>query len=132
MSITAYTGADIFDGTSRHSGAALLVKDGHIAGIGDVPGGATIHTLPGGTIAPGFVDLQVNGGGGVLFNDDPSVATLTTIAQAHVRLGTTSLLPTLITDTPAHVKAAMMRWSRPCMKAWQASSDCIWKGRTCR
>ncbi len=107
MSITAYTGADIFDGTSRHSGAALLLEDWHIAGIGDVPGGATIHTLPGGTIAPGFVDLQVNGGGGVLFNDDPSVATLTTIAQAHARLGTTSLLPTLITDTPAHVKAAI-------------------------
>jgi len=107
MSITAYTGADVFDGTTRHTGAALLVQDGQIEGIGDVPAGATIHALSGGLIAPGFVDLQVNGGGGVMFNDDQSVATLTTIAQAHASLGTTALLPTLITDTPARVAAAI-------------------------
>ncbi len=107
MSITAYTGADIFDGTTRHSDAALLVRDGQIAGIGDVPTGATIHALSGGLIAPGFVDLQVNGGGGVMFNDDQSVATLKTIAQAHASLGTTALLPTLITDTPARLAAAI-------------------------
>ncbi len=107
MSITAYTGADIFDGTTRHTDAALLVQDGQIAGIGDVPTGATIHTLSGGVIAPGFVDLQVNGGGGVMFNDDQSVATLRTIAQAHASLGSTALLPTLITDTPTRLAAAI-------------------------
>lgn len=107
MSITAYIGAAVFDGATRHFDTALLVEGGHVAGIGDVPAGATIRTLPSGTITPGFVDLQVNGGGGVLFNDDPSVATLTTIAQAHGRLGTTALLPTLITDTPAQVSAAI-------------------------
>lgn len=110
MSLTAYTGADIFDGNTRHFGAALLVDGTRIKGIvpiRDIPETATTHTLVGGTLAPGFVDLQVNGGGGVLFNDDPAVGTLKTIAAAHARLGTTSLLPTLITDTPAHVEAAI-------------------------
>ena len=54
--------------------------------------------LNGQLLLPGFIDTQVNGGGGVLFNDDPSVATIRTIAAAHRRLGTTSLLPTLISD----------------------------------
>lgn len=107
MSITAYTGADIFDGTTRHKGAALLVEGGQITGIGDLPAGAEIHALEGGIIAPGFVDLQVNGGGGVMFNAEQSVATLKTIAKAHAGLGTTALLPTLITDTPARVAAAI-------------------------
>jgi N-acetylglucosamine-6-phosphate deacetylase len=54
--------------------------------------------LNGNLLLPGFIDTQVNGGGGVLFNDDPSVATIRTIAAAHRRFGTTSLLPTLISD----------------------------------
>src|SRR5205823_13429502 len=52
------------------------------------------------SLAPGFIDVQVNGGGGVLLNEDPSVATVQRIAQAHRRFGTTGLLPTLITDAP--------------------------------
>ncbi|WP_457648063.1 N-acetylglucosamine-6-phosphate deacetylase [Profundibacter sp.] len=110
MTLTAYTGADVFDGHIRHRNSALLVDGSRIAGVvleGDIPANAKIHPLPGGTIAPGFVDLQVNGGGGVLFNDAQRVDTLRTIAQAHTRCGTTSLLPTLITDTPEHVRAAI-------------------------
>lgn len=107
MSMIAYTGADIFDGKIRHSGAALLVENGMITGIGDAPKAAQIHALNGGVIAPGFVDLQVNGGGGILFNDDQSVATLRRMSQAHARGGTTAFLPTLITDTPARVAAAI-------------------------
>ncbi|MBU1306933.1 MAG: N-acetylglucosamine-6-phosphate deacetylase, partial [Alphaproteobacteria bacterium] len=50
--------------------------------------------------------LQVNGGGGVLFNNDPSVAGIATICAAHAQFGTTALLPTLITDTvPVNVAA---------------------------
>ncbi len=57
--------------------------------------------LPAGSmLAPGLVDVQVNGGGGLLFNDDPSAEAARAIAAAHRRLGTTSILPTLITDTP--------------------------------
>ncbi|QHJ12614.1 N-acetylgalactosamine-6-phosphate deacetylase [Paraglaciecola mesophila] len=51
-----------------------------------------------GSLVPGFIDVQVNGGGGVLFNQAPSVAGLTKISQAHRKFGTTGLMPTLITD----------------------------------
>jgi N-acetylglucosamine-6-phosphate deacetylase len=51
-----------------------------------------------GSLVPGFIDVQVNGGGGVLFNQAPSVAGLTKISHAHRKFGTTGLMPTLITD----------------------------------
>jgi N-acetylglucosamine-6-phosphate deacetylase len=57
-----------------------------------------IHDLRGQLLLPGFIDVQVNGGGGVLFNDDPSGANIRTIGQAHRRFGTTGFLPTLISD----------------------------------
>ncbi|MEJ2016834.1 MAG: N-acetylglucosamine-6-phosphate deacetylase, partial [Maritimibacter sp.] len=60
-----------------------------------------------GLICPGFVDLQVNGGGGVMLNDEPSVDTLRRMAVAHARLGATSIMPTLITDTPDKTVAAI-------------------------
>lgn len=54
--------------------------------------------LGGGWLLPGFIDAQVNGGGGVLFNNSPDVESLRTLAAAHRRFGTTALLPTLISD----------------------------------
>ncbi len=54
--------------------------------------------LEGALLLPGFVDCQVNGGGGVLFNDNPSVESIRTIGAAHRRFGTTSFLPTLISE----------------------------------
>ena len=66
---------------------------------GAVPDGAVRHELPpGALLAPGFIDIQVNGGGGVLLNDVPTPAGMRAIIAAHRRLGTTGLLPTLITD----------------------------------
>jgi N-acetylglucosamine-6-phosphate deacetylase len=59
---------------------------------------AQVHDLRGALLLPGFVDCQVNGGGGVLFNDDPSVATIEAIGRAHRRYGTAAFLPTLISD----------------------------------
>ncbi|GFE90391.1 N-acetylglucosamine-6-phosphate deacetylase [Steroidobacter agaridevorans] len=56
------------------------------------------YDLRGQTLLPGFIDVQVNGGGGVLFNDDPSVASIREIGRAHRRFGTTGFLPTLISD----------------------------------
>jgi len=83
-------------------GRVVLVEDGKIAdicGMGDARiGDARRVDLAGALLVPGFVDSQVNGGGGVLFNDDPSVATIRTIGSAHRRFGTTSFLPTLISD----------------------------------
>lgn len=106
----ALTGARIFDGDDWHDGAALVVRDGLVEAI--LPAGALASDLRivetgGGMLAPGFVDLQVNGGGGVMLNDHPDVASLETICRAHAPFGTTALLVTLITDTPAITAAAV-------------------------
>jgi len=106
----AYCGADIFDGEKRLQGHALLVEGGRVEAIvpvDAVPGGAEVTELDGGLIAPGLIDLQVNGGGGVMFNDDPSADVLRVMARAHAGLGATAILPTLITDTARHTRAAI-------------------------
>jgi N-acetylglucosamine-6-phosphate deacetylase len=68
---------------------------------------ATRHDLRGRLLLPGFIDVQVNGGGGLLFNAAPTVETLRGIAAAHRKFGTTGLLPTLITDTAEVMHAAL-------------------------
>lgn len=104
------TGARVF--TGRHMVAAdLLLQGDRIAALlppgGPIPAGATPQRLPGGTLlAPGFIDTQVNGGGGILFNDQPTVQAALSIARAHRRFGTTALLPTFITDTVEGMRAA--------------------------
>ena len=102
--LTAVSGARIFDGEDWHDDAALLIEFGYVAGIvpaAAVPAHAERVVLDGGTLVPGFVDLQVNGGGGVLFNNAPTLESIRTICAAHAQFGTTALLPTLITDTAA-------------------------------
>jgi N-acetylglucosamine-6-phosphate deacetylase len=109
-SILAVRGARIFDGEDWHDGKTLLVSGETVEGIiatAAVPADAETIDLPGGLLAPGFVDLQVNGGGGVMLNDDPSVETIRRICAAHAPFGTTSLLPTLITDTPETTAATL-------------------------
>ena len=108
--LKAISGARIFDGHQWHDDAALLVEFGHVSGIvhsDAVPSRSEVVHLDGGAVVPGFIDLQVNGGGGVLFNNDPSVDAIRTICAAHARFGTTALLPTLITDTVAVNVAAI-------------------------
>lgn len=92
----------IFDGESIHEAGAVLIEGGRIAGVtrdssADDPLIETVD-LGGNLLAPGFVDLQVNGGGGVLFNDQPTIEGLMTMVAAHRRFGTTTMLPTLISD----------------------------------
>ena len=81
-------------------GECVLIEDGRIAALlgRDDPRcrAAQRYDLRGGLLLPGFIDSQVNGGGGVLFNDSPSVAAIRTIGRAHRRFGTTGFLPTLI------------------------------------
>lgn len=87
--------------------ATVVVEDGRIAGV--EPGrvaGRGVDLPDGAVLAPGFVDLQVNGGGGVLYNDSPTAASALAIARAHRSFGVTTVLPTLITDTPARMRAA--------------------------
>jgi len=108
---TAYalTGAEIFDGENWHVGSALVIDGGAVRSIlhSDVPEGVRRVELKGGKLVPGFIDVQVNGGGGVLLNDGPSVDVIRTICDAHFAFGTTALLPTLITDTPEITAAAL-------------------------
>jgi N-acetylglucosamine-6-phosphate deacetylase len=106
----AITGARIFTGEEWLRDASLLVRDGiveRLAAAAPLPVDARVTNLAGGFLAPGFVDLQVNGGGGVMLNDDPSVGTIRRICAAHAPFGTTALLATLITDTPAATEAAL-------------------------
>ncbi|WP_428698990.1 N-acetylglucosamine-6-phosphate deacetylase [Stappia sp.] len=101
--LTALAAARIFDAERWHDDAALLMEGSHVTGIvprKDVPASARLVEARGRIIAPGFVDLQVNGGGGCQFNDAPDHDTIARIAGAHRAFGTTALLPTLITDTP--------------------------------
>lgn len=87
----------IFDGFTLHSKAQLSIANGKIVAISAIDGRARQHIN--GTIAPGFIDLQVNGGGGVLLNTQPTLEGINTIIAAHRQFGTTAMLPTLITDT---------------------------------
>ena len=77
----------------------VVVEDGFIVAVlhGEPPAGNLID-LDGGYLVPGFIDAQVNGGGGVLFNNDTSVEAIAAIGRAHRRFGTTGFLPTLISD----------------------------------
>ncbi len=109
MTKTALVGARIFDGNRFFDDCALIVSDALIAGIvplADVPADVRTVQLDGGLVAPGFIDAQVNGGGGVMLNDDPSAETMFTMFSGHRRYGTTSMMPTLITDeAPVLAKA---------------------------
>nr|WP_202310107.1 N-acetylglucosamine-6-phosphate deacetylase [Mesorhizobium sp. L-8-10] len=107
--IHAIKAAAIFDGESWHDDAVLVHRDGIVDAVvpaADLPGSADVVELDG-MLVPGFVDLQVNGGGGVMLNDRQDVETIRTICTAHARFGTTALLPTLITDTPEVTRAAV-------------------------
>ncbi|OJF94962.1 N-acetylglucosamine-6-phosphate deacetylase [Pararhizobium antarcticum] len=98
----AIIGARIFDGETWHDDRTLLVDGGAIAGIvdeGDRPDDVMTVDASGQWLVPGFIDLQVNGGGGVMLNDRQDVEGIRTICVAHAQFGTTALLPTLITDT---------------------------------
>jgi N-acetylglucosamine-6-phosphate deacetylase len=94
-----------------HESAAVIMHGTRIAEVvprGDVPRTISVRVLPEGAwLAPGFIDLQVNGGGDVLFNDQPTLEGVCAIAAAHRKLGTTGLLPTLITDSDEKMRLAL-------------------------
>ncbi|QFU17751.1 N-acetylglucosamine-6-phosphate deacetylase [Microvirga thermotolerans] len=105
----ALTGARIFDGDHMLEGRAVVVENGRIIAIPsekDLPAGVERRRLEG-LLAPGFIDVQVNGGGGVLFNDERNVEGLRRIAAAHRSYGTVGLLPTFITDTRERMAEAV-------------------------
>jgi N-acetylglucosamine-6-phosphate deacetylase len=98
----AITGSKLFNGIDFIEHKALLIDDQHIAGIVNedaIPTDFQVKKLEGGILSPGFIDLQVNGGGGKLFNNSPDKESLNTIISAHQYFGTTSIMPTVISDS---------------------------------
>lgn len=108
-SFALVNGTILLAGGTCVEGQAVIVTDGKIASIVDekaVPSAIDLVDLNGHLLSPGFVDLQVNGGGGVLFNDAPTAETIRKIAKAHYQFGTTAFLPTLISDDLDKIQAA--------------------------
>ena len=107
---TALFNCRVFDGLTLQSGLAVLLEEGKIFALVpelDIPASiAKRYDLGGHILAPGLIDIQVNGGGGVMFNDAPTLETIRTMGEAHRQFGTTGFLPTLIsTDTVTMKKA---------------------------
>lgn len=101
----------IFTGDSLLYEHAVVIANGRVASIvpqSDLPRDANQrYDLQGGTLVPGFIDLQVNGGGGVLFNNAPTIESLRAIGAAHRQFGTTGFLPTLITTSYRAMRQAI-------------------------
>ena len=101
----------VFDGEIAHRDAAVIVKGERIERLvprAELPSNLPVYDLPERAwLAPGFIDLQVNGGGDVLFNDAPTPEAIRQIVAAHRRFGTTALLPTLISDSAAKMASAV-------------------------
>ena len=97
---TAIVNATVLSGGQETNGKAVMFDAGNIVGIvpnNDLPTSVTnVIDATGKMLVPGFVDIQVNGGGGVLFNNEPTLDAIVRIGEAHAQFGTTGFLPTLI------------------------------------
>ena len=101
MNVMAFTGADIFDGETLHADSALLLQGSVVLGISRVDKLGTEQQLklPGGVISPGFIDLQANGGAGIMLGDAQGLDDIRAICRAHRKLGSSGVLLTLISDS---------------------------------
>ncbi|HEX3845990.1 MAG TPA: N-acetylglucosamine-6-phosphate deacetylase, partial [Steroidobacteraceae bacterium] len=110
MSRSALLNGRILSDAGIVGGRALLLSGARIEALADPAdprcAGAERIDLGGRLLLPGFIDVQVNGGGGVLFNDHPSLESLRAIGAAHRRFGTTGWLPTLISDEISVIERA--------------------------
>ncbi|MBS0382734.1 MAG: N-acetylglucosamine-6-phosphate deacetylase [Proteobacteria bacterium] len=107
---TALINARVLTPLGWREDVAVLVTDGRIDGLvasNTIPANARLHDLSGRALLPGFIDAQVNGGGGVLLNDQPTVEGIRAIGAAHRRFGTTGFLPTLISDSLDKMRTAI-------------------------
>jgi N-acetylglucosamine-6-phosphate deacetylase len=106
----AVAASHVFDGTAVHRDAAVVIAGERVAALmprEELPRDMVSEFFDGLWLAPGFIDLQVNGGGDVLFNELPTPEGIATIAAAHRKFGTTALLPTFMTDTVEKMRAAL-------------------------
>jgi len=100
----AISAPSIFDGAHFLQNHCVVVRGETVAGLlplAQCPAGLDVVALPEGTLAPGLIDLQVNGGGDLMFNNQPGEETLVAMLGAHRATGTTAMMPTLISDTRA-------------------------------
>src|SRR5689334_19257519 len=95
----------LFTGHEIVEGRTVYIEGDRIADISTTPSPSSVRLD--GLLAPGFIDIQVNGGGGVLFNDTPTAETLATIAAAHRQFGVTSFMATLVSDERAKISKAI-------------------------
>src|SRR3954462_13140980 len=107
----------IFDGTELHGAGSVGISNGRIESVnlGNAASRASLQLPSEAILAPGFVDIQVNGGGGVLLNDQPTEAGVRRIVEAHRQAGTTGCLPTLISDR-TEVIERLAAVARACLK----------------
>jgi N-acetylglucosamine-6-phosphate deacetylase len=110
-SVHAVTAPCVFDGVAVHEDAAVVIDGARIAAVmprAELPAAIPLREFGEDTwLAPGFIDIQVNGGGDVLFNDEPTPDGARAILAAHRKFGTTALLPTLVSDTAEKMTAAL-------------------------
>ncbi len=107
ISMTTYFAKRLFDGKRFHDNVYLEVSGDVIGSIKQAgENTAAADVVLDGLVCAGFIDTQVNGGGGVLFNYAPSLATLLTMMNGHLKYGTTAMLPTIITDSSEVMNAA--------------------------
>lgn len=105
--MTSIRARHIFDGSHLCDGGTVIVEDGVISGIAAEPIDASDVLPDDAILSPGFIDLQVNGGGGVMWNDALGRDGLSCIAAAHARVGTTSIFPTLISGSRTAIGDAL-------------------------
>ena len=105
----AYVNARVLTEGGFRDDVAVVVDNGMIEAIvaADDVAVDEVRDLGGDFLVPGFIDVQVNGGGDVLFNDAPTVESIRRIGAAHRRFGTTGFLPTLISDDVEKMRAAI-------------------------
>lgn len=110
MRLKAISAPRIFDGSDYHTNAALLWCDDHIEAITpleELSSEVPVQHFGDSVICPGFIDIQVNGGGGVMFNNNITAQGIKAICTAHRQHGTAHILPTLISTTPENIQLAL-------------------------
>ena len=110
MESFALTNANVLTDDGFRPDLAVLVEDGKVVALlpeSGLPAGVTRRDLGGGHLLPGYIDVQVNGGGGVLFNNAPTVEALRSIVAGHRKFGSTGLMPTLISDDVETMRLAV-------------------------
>jgi N-acetylglucosamine-6-phosphate deacetylase len=107
MNVFRFSGGHVATAAGVVDAAEIRIDKGRIVSIDPLSDATGAIDLAGGWVLPGFIDTQVNGGGGVLFNDEMSIEGIAAIGAAHARFGTTGFLPTLISADIDGIAAAL-------------------------